>query len=292
MAEISKSITEQTARPRALVTGASAGLGQAFAERLAKDGYNLALVARRRERLEMLADRLRQREGVHVDVLAADLTQSDELRSVEEYIANDDTMAMLVNNAGFAGYMPFLQLAPERAEELIGVHVTAPVRLTRAVLPGMVSRQRGAIVNVSSLLAFSAGLPAAAPLPKRATYGSCKAFLNIFTELLQTELEGTGVRVQALCPGVIEPTEFQELAGLDPSQIPPNSSLTPQAVVEASLAGLHRGEVICLPSVEDPALLTRGLDETGRTTYPRGPFAGAIRGSLAQRYLESQSAGD
>lgn len=280
-------------RPRALITGASSGIGQAFAERLAHDGYDLIVVARRRDRLESLALRLNEGEGARVDVLPGDLTQPDDLRAVEERVAGDKALAMLVNNAGFAGYMPFIDLSPDRAEELVQLLIVATIRLTRAALPGMIARQKGAIINVSSLLAFSAGVPASAPPPQRAVYAASKAFLNAFTELLQTELEGSGVQVQALCPGLVGPTEFHELAGMDRSRFPPTWVMTPEAVVQASLIGLKLGEVVCVPSLDDLSTLTQDRDKAGRTTYPQGGlFAGPMRGALAERYTRSDSGGD
>ena len=194
--------SDPTTRPTALVTGASSGIGAAFAERLARDGYDLILVARRRERLEALAEHLRAVHGAGASVLAADLSRAGELAAVEQRLAEETALALLVNNAGFGGYMPFKDLDPDRAEELIGVQVIAVTRLTRAALPGMLARGRGAIVNVSSRLAFSGPL-GSPPLPKRATYAAAKAYINTFTQILADELAGTGVQVQALCPGMV-----------------------------------------------------------------------------------------
>ena len=157
--------------PKALVTGASSGIGAAFAERLARDRYDLILVARRRERLDALAERLRENQSVTVDVIQADLTRPDELLVVEKRITAEPALSMLVNNAGFGGYMPFTSLEPDRAEELIRLQVLAVTRLTRAALPGMIARDRGTVINISSRLAFSASMPSP-PLPRRATYAA------------------------------------------------------------------------------------------------------------------------
>jgi short-subunit dehydrogenase len=161
-------------RLSALVTGASSGIGAAFAERLARDSYDLVVVARRLQRLEELARRLRKGQETEVEVLVADLTKPAELRAVEERIRGTGNLEfeLLVNNAGFSGYMPFIDLDPDRAEELVQLQVVAPTRLIRAALPGMIARGHGAVINVSSLLAFSASVPAAAPLPKRVTYAA------------------------------------------------------------------------------------------------------------------------
>src|SRR5919197_2489352 len=179
-----------------LITGASAGIGQAFADRLARAGHTLVAVARRADRLEALAQRLHDRDGVPVEVVVADLTQPDDLRRVEQRAAGED-IELLVNNAGFGGYMPFVQLPPQQAEQLVDLHVLAPTRLTRAALPGMLARGRGAIINVASLLAFSGPMPTP-PLPARATYAGCKSYLVTFSEVLHGELAGTGVQVQVL----------------------------------------------------------------------------------------------
>lgn len=262
----------------ALVTGASSGIGAAFAQRLAADGYDLIVVARRRERLDALARRLRAEQGIEIDVLAADLTDPTQLRAVEDRIRTTATLDMLVNNAGFSGYMPFVELAPDRAEELVQLHVVAPTRLTRAAVPGMIARGGGAIINVSSLLGFSASVPATAPLPKRVTYAATKAYLNAFTTLLHNELQGTGVRMQVLCPGVVA-TEFHSQADLARHASAGVQAMTPQAVVEASLAGLRLGEVICVPALDDPALVTRYQESE------RGVLQSSVRaGVVSKRY--------
>lgn len=259
----------------ALVTGASSGIGAAFAERLAKDGYDLIIVARRRDRLEELAGRLQKDYQVNVEVLVADLGKPDSLRTVEKRIA-DSSLEMLVNNAGFGGYMPFVDLDPDKAEELINVKVLAVTRLTRAALPGMVSRGRGSIINVSSRLAFSGPL-GSSQLPKRATYAGANAYINTFSQLLQSELEGTGVQVQALCPGVIA-TEFHTLVGADTSRFPAAIVMQPEDLVSASLAGLKLGEVICIPALEDVSLLAQLQEDQKKF------FETSRTGNVAVRY--------
>jgi short-subunit dehydrogenase len=149
-------------------TGASSGIGAAFGGHLARDGYDLVLVARRRDRLAELATRLAEDGRCEVDVLAADLAAPGGLGSVEDHIAALPRLDLLVNNAGFAGYAPFTALDPAIATALIGVHVTTPTQLTRTALPQMTERGREALINIASLLAFS-GQPSARPLPFRAT---------------------------------------------------------------------------------------------------------------------------
>jgi short-subunit dehydrogenase len=237
-----QSVTSQgPVRRRALVTGASTGLGAVFAQVLARQQYDLTIVARSHERLEALAERLRHSAGIAVEVVVADLTQAAALYTVEQHVAGDQRLELLVNNAGFATTGPFATLDPDQEEAEIRLNVTALVRLTRAALPGMIARGRGAIINVSSLAAFVPG-------PYDAIYGATKAFVNSFTEALHEELRGTGVRVQALCPGFIH-TELQQRAGIDTSRLPAWVWMTPETVVEASLSALQRGEVVSVPGL-------------------------------------------
>ncbi len=254
--------TDITERPYALVTGASSGIGAAFAEHLAQDGYDLVIVARRRDRLESLAGQLQQNHHSNVDVIVADLSKSDDLRTVEKRVAEDSALELLVNNAGFGAYMPFVQLAV--------------ARLTRAALPGMIARGHGSIINVSSRLAFS-GPMGSSQLPKRATYAGTKAFVITFTQLLQSELEGTGVRVQALCPGLVR-TEFHERVGMDPNRFSPQMIMAAEDLVDASLAGLKSGEVICIPALEDADLLQQLQEDKRRL------FEISATGKVATRY--------
>jgi short-subunit dehydrogenase len=263
-------------KPRALITGASSGLGAAFAERLAQDGYDLIVVARRRDRLESLAEQLNSKHHTNVEVITADLSKPDDLLTIEKHIAADNMLELLVNNAGFGGYMPFVELDPNKATELINLKVLAVTRLTRVALSGMISRGHGSIINVSSRLAFS-GFMGSTQLPKRATYVGANAFINAFSQLLQSELEGTGVQVQALCPGVIE-TEFHEHVGIDPNRYPAAIVMKPEDVVQAALTGLKLGEVICVPAQEDPELLTQIQESQKRF------FELSRSGSLAARY--------
>jgi uncharacterized protein len=264
-------------RRLALITGASSGIGAAYAQRLARDGYDLILVARRRERLEALADKLRE-TGVQAEPLAADLTDPDALSQLELRVA-DDRLALLVNNAGFGGYRRFVDVEPRVIAELINIHVRAIARLTRAALPGMVRRGKGAIVNVSSILALSGRLPPD-PLPCRAVYAGAKAFILAFTEALSGELLESGVQVQACLPGLVD-TEYHALVGRDPSKMPP--MMRPADVVAASLAALAAREVVCLPGLEDATLFERLCDAR------REVMVSAGKPTLAERYRSAQS---
>jgi uncharacterized protein len=234
-------------RPLAVITGASSGIGAAFARQLAGQGHDLILVARRRSRLEELADQLKD---VTVEVMAVDLAEADMRQSVEARLA-DEPVALLVNNAGFAGYRPFVELDPEVAERQIELHCVATVRLTRAALPRMVARRSGGVINVSSMLSLSG--PVKMPHLHRANYAATKAFITTFTQILAHELDGTGVNVQALLPGLVR-TEFHDSLGGTPKGVPASDA---DDVVKASLRALAAGEVLCAPAVADAASLER-----------------------------------
>lgn len=233
----------------AVVTGASSGIGEAYAERLARDGWDIVVVARRRDRLEGLAARLSESHGVSVRPVEADLADSDRLAALCDELAALD-VELLVNNAALAHYAPFADLEPGAAKELVELNVLAPVLLTRAVLPGMLQRDVGAVVNVASLLAFS-GAWAAPHMPQRAVYASSKAFLVAFTQVLAGELEGTGVHAQVVCPGIVR-TEFHSRQGMDLSNVP---RMEPDVIVEAGLRDLERGVVVSIPGAPDESAL-------------------------------------
>ena len=257
------------------VTGASSGIGQAFAGRLAADGWDLHITARRGDRLRALAQRLTQQHGAHVQVHAADLTDPAGLAGLEEAIAAAEP-DLLVNNAGFAGYGEFPHIDPQVISGLVDVHGLAVARLTRAAVPAMLARGSGAIINVASLLAFSGPIPPQ-PLPYRATYAAAKAFQVTFTQALAAELAGTGVQVQACCPGLVD-TEFHALAGRDLAAAP-IPVMPPGEVVSAALTGLRLGEVICIPGLEDPGM----IDTIGQAQ--QALLMTAVGSPLASRYL-------
>lgn len=226
-------------RRLALVTGASAGIGLAFAERLARDDWDLVLVARRRERLDKLAARLREEGDLRIEVLVADLARPDGVRTVEERIAKEPTLELLVNNAGVGTSGPFAELDRDAEEEELRLNVVALTRLTHAALDAFRARGHGSIVNVSSLAGFQ-------PAPYTATYAATKAFVNSLTQAISEEVRGTGIRLQLLCPGFTR-TEFQEVAGVRTDAIPGFAWMEPAAVVDASLEGLRRGDLVVIP---------------------------------------------
>lgn len=267
-------MASNSSRPRALVTGASSGIGMTYAERLAHDGYDLILVARRRDRLEDLAARLK-RNGAEVDVIVADLTDAKGLAAVEARAASDEAIALLVNNAGFAGYQPFAGIDTRVIDQLIAIHITAVARLSRAVLPGMIRRGKGGIVNIASLLSMTGAIPPN-PLPHRATYAGAKAFMITFTQALAGEIKDTGVRVQVCLPGRVA-TEFLAGHHIDKSKLPPEMSA--EDVVAASLAALAQNEVVCIPGLDDPALFAK-ITEAQITMFR----ASAMQSVIADRY--------
>ncbi|MFJ9342156.1 SDR family NAD(P)-dependent oxidoreductase [Streptomyces sp. NPDC101733] len=230
----------------ALVTGATSGIGKAFAERLASDGYDLVIVGRRRERLDAF---VAEHPEVKVRAVAADLSTDEGIDAVAEICASEP-LTLLVNNAGVAHYMPLAELSAGQARELVNVKVLAPTMLSRAAVSGMQERGRGAIVNVAGMIAFSGPAPQS-QMPRRAVYAGTLAHLVAMSQTLSAELEGTGVRVQVVCPGVVA-TEFHERQGLDLSAVPRMSA---EDLVTAALRGLELGEVVCAPGVEDAGVL-------------------------------------
>jgi uncharacterized protein len=230
----------------ALVTGATSGIGRAFAERLAADAYDLVIVGRRKERLETFVE---SHPEVKVRVVAADLSTSAGIDTVAEICATEP-LTMLVNNAGIAHYMPLAELPADKARELVNIKVLAPTMLTRAVVAGMQERGEGTIINVAGMIAFSGPAPHS-QMPRRVVYGGSLAYLVAMSQTLSAELEGTGVNVQVLCPGVVA-TEFHELQGIDMSMVP---RMTADDVVTAGLRGLELGETVCAPGIEDASLL-------------------------------------
>jgi len=260
-------------RSVAIVTGASSGIGAALAERLARDGRDLVVVARRKERLEALARRLESETGVGVEVMVVDLTVPEQLQLVEDRIAAEPRLDLLVNNAGFGAYGPFAELSTSFTDDLIRVHCRAPVRLAHAALPGMITRGKGAIVNVASLLALSG--PLHSRMSGKATYAATKAFLLTFTQALSVELEGTGVHAMAVLPGMVETEFFNVKRGIAPS---PGTMMSPADVAQAVVVGLQLKEVICVPGLEITTLFEALRDIQKSTLF------GGTSGKLAQRY--------
>ena len=240
----------------AIVTGASSGLGSVYARKLAEAGLNIAMVALRRERMEALKPELAE-AGVESLIVPQDLSKPDAAARIGDAIS-DRPVGMIVNNAGFGLYSYFHDCDIVQIRAMIDVHASASTDLTHRYLPGMIARNRGAVINVSSIAAFT-------PSERNVTYTATKAYLNGFTEALGMELArlAPGVCVQALCPGPIR-TEFYDLAEydkFDTNTIPTFLWMTPEEVVGISLDRLGKGAVI-VPGLKTK-LLARALRLSG-----------------------------
>jgi short-subunit dehydrogenase len=237
---------------KCLITGASSGIGAAFARKLAVRGYAVILVARRVERLESLANELRNQYHVQAEVLVADLADSADIQRVAEYVAGLDDLEILVNNAGFAVWGNYAETPVEQQLAMVQVHINASMCLCRAALPKMITKGRGNIINVSSVAAFM-------PKPRDVIYTASKAFLNVFSESLQMELRGTGVKIQALCPGFTR-TEFHDKPQYESlklkQSIPGILWMNPDEVVDISLRALRSNRVIVIPGLLNRAIVT------------------------------------
>ena len=229
----------------ALVTGASSGIGAVYADRLARRGFDLILVARNRERLEALAAKLVRETGRKVEVLPADLTSRDDIARVEAALRTRGDITMLVNNAGLGAAAPLLASDVDKMEKMIALNVSVLTRLTYAAVPGFVERGAGTLVNIASIVAIS-------PETLNGVYGGSKAFVLALSQSLQHELKDKGVRVQAVLPGATA-TEFWGIAGVPMEHLPKEIVMTAQDMVDAALAGLDQGEQVTVPALPDLA---------------------------------------
>ncbi|MBO1335080.1 SDR family oxidoreductase [Streptomyces sp. VRA16 Mangrove soil] len=229
----------------ALITGSTAGIGAAFARRLASDGHNLVLVARDTKRLQEQATELHDRHGIEAEVLTADLATDDGIAAVEERLRDrKDAVDLLVNNAGFGNKGQYLEVSMADELTMLKVHCEAVLRLTSAVTPVMRERGRGGVVNVASVAAF---------VP-RGTYGASKAWVVQFTQGAAKDLAGSGVRLMALCPGFVR-TEFHQRAGMGTDNIPKWMWLDADKLVAAALTDLARGKSLSIPDPRYKALM-------------------------------------
>ena len=226
----------------AVITGASSGLGQSFARRLAAEGYNLLITARRKEQLEAFRDELIEKHGVRVEVYVADLSDDQQVKHLADHIQTIDDLEMLVNNAGFGTAGNIVDVDIESQVHMIQVHVVAPLRLMHAALQGMKQRRRGEIINVASMASFLYGAGSA-------SYCATKACILNYSRSIAAEVRPLGIRVQALCPGFIY-TGFhdtKEMENFERSQIPKPLWMNADFVVNYSLKCLRRGKVVCIP---------------------------------------------
>ena len=254
----------------ALVTGASAGIGAVYADRLARRGHDLILVARDVARLTAVADHIRAATGRKVELLPADLSVKEDVSRVEQRLQSDDGISLLVNNAGIGATQTLVDSDVDRLDEMIQVNVTALTRLTRAIAPGMIRRGRGAIVNIASIVAL-------APELLNGTYGGSKAFVLAFTQSLHHELSPHGIQVQAVLPGATS-TNFWALSGKPVEQLPSAIVMSAEDMVDASLVGFDQQELVTIPALPDAADWQR-LEAARKALGPN-----LSRASAAPRY--------
>ncbi|MEG1766894.1 MAG: SDR family oxidoreductase [Comamonas sp.] len=259
-----------TSKKVALITGASAGIGAVYADRLAARGYDLILVARRADRLQDLCARLAKAHGIHAEAVVADLSRSDDLARVESILSDTENLQVLVNNAGIARLGPVSQRCAADATDQIALNITALTRLTQAVVPAFIARNTGVIINIASVLSIHA-------LPISAVYSGTKAFVLLYSQGLQNELAETGVKVQVVLPASTA-TELWDLSGVPLAALNKSSVMTTEHMVDAALAGLDQGELVTLPSVADATLWSKY--EAARSDL----FASSQAGMPAPRY--------
>lgn len=253
----------------ALITGASSGIGAVYARRLAARGYDLLLVARRTDRLAALAAELAETDKITVETITADLTAEADIIRIEQLL-RDRTIDLLINSAGMGPAANTADMSDSDAAATLALNVTALMRLTRAVLPGMRARKSGTVVNVGSVLAFHA-------LPQSTLYSATKAFVLTFSRGITDEVKNDGILVQAVLPaGTV--TEFYEAAGMSIADFDQSVFMTAEQLVDAGLAGMDRGEQVTLPSVHDEKLWTSY--DAARLQL----MGGTQNGSPAERY--------
>jgi len=246
-------------RGTALVTGASSGIGAVYADRLARSGYDLILVARRADKLRALAEDLTNRTGRSVETLAADLMDPAGVAKVEAVLKHDASITMLVNNAGIGATAPLLQSDIDAMERMITLNVNVLTRLAYAAAPAFVARGNGTIVNIASVVAI-------APELLNGVYGGSKAYVLAFTRSLDHELADKGVRVQAVLPGATA-TDFWEISGHPIDQLPQEIVMSAHDMVDAALAGLALGEVVTIPSL--PAAEFNAYESARKAVAPK-----------------------
>lgn len=229
----------------ALVTGASSGLGAIYADRLAKRGYDLILVARSEDRLRDVEKRIVAETARLVEVLPADLTNRADLARVEERLRNNTSITMLVNNAGLGAAAPLVHSDVDKMQEMVELNVTALMRLAYAAVPGFVARDKGVIINIASIVAMW-------PEILNGVYAGTKAFVSAFSHSLRNELAESKVRVQLVVPGATA-TEFWDAAGYAVTNLPDEAVMRAEDTVDAALAGLDLGEFVTIPSLQEAA---------------------------------------
>jgi uncharacterized protein len=227
----------------AVITGASTGIGAIYADRLAKRGYDLLLVARNRERLDDLANRVAADTQRNIEILAADLSDSSGLAELERILREDSRVTLLVNNAGVGATAPFVESDITEMSRMIALNIEALTHLTYAVVPAFVNRGAGTVINISSTVGV-------APERSNGAYAGTKAFVLAFSQSLRHELANTGVRVQVVLPGATA-TDFRKRSGKPVKQLPQEIVMPAEDMVDAALSGLDQGEFITIPALPD-----------------------------------------
>lgn len=238
-------MTTQANLGTALITGASSGIGAVYADRLARRGYDLILVARDQRNLDTVAAKLSAETGRTISTIKADLTQAAELRAVEQRLREDSSITMLVNNAGLGATKNLIDSTPEELDALVMINIQALTRLTRAVMPALAERRKGAIINIASMVALS-------PEILNGVYSASKSYVLVLTQSMHHELKDKGVQVQAVLPGAIG-TPFWDRAGLAIEHLPAAIVMTADDLVDAALSGFDQRELVTIPSLPDVA---------------------------------------
>lgn len=233
----------QQSKGTALITGASTGIGSIYAERLARRGYDLVLVARNRERLNALASRITTETQRNVEVFPADLSNAADLVNVERKLREDASIGLLVNNAGIGTHTSLMESDVERMAEMISLNITALTRLTYAAVPGFIARQQGAVINISSI----AGL---APELLNGVYGGSKAYVTAFSQSLHKELADKGIKIQAVLPGATA-TDFWQIGGLPVENLDPGIVMSAHDLVDGALQDFDNDVLLSIPSLHD-----------------------------------------
>ncbi|MDY0743942.1 SDR family oxidoreductase [Paucibacter sp. R3-3] len=270
MAGTSNTTTKQGV---ALITGASSGIGAVYADRLARRGYDLILVARDLAKLQTLAERLEKSTGRSVEFIGADLTTLDGRQRVGQVLETDARITLLLNNAGVGATQPLVESDVHRLCKMVQLNVVAVTHLTRMVAPAFVARGRGTIINIASAVAL-------APEQLNGVYAASKAFVLSLTQSLQHELAAKGVQVQAVLPGATS-TDFWGIAGKPVEKLPQQIVMSAEDMVDAALVGLDRGELVTIPSLPDAADWDR-FDAARKALAPNLSHA-----QPAKRYLNN-----
>ena len=258
----------------ALITGASTGIGAVYADRLARRGYDLILIARSEERLAKVAERIRTSSGRTVETIAADLGRPSDVARVEARLRADNSITLLVNNAGVGAVAPLLEADVGKMDEMIALNVSALTRLTYAAVPGFVERGHGTLINIGSVVGVS-------PETLNGVYGATKAYVLALSHSLQHEVGEKGVRVQAVLPGATA-TEFWDVAGLPHQNLPQSIVMSADDMVDAALVGLDMGERVTIPGLHDGSQWTafeaarRALSNQFGNSVPAGRYAVSV----------------